>query len=190
MNHYPTLVIKHFMSKAKPIYSLETLFKIVYDLKGQGKRIGITHGAFDLFHYSHLDLLEKSAYICDYLIVGIDSDVSVKNYKSYKRPIIPEDQRMKIINSVWCVNTVFMKDIPHDSFSHIKLYKNLMVDIVTIGCKFDKKAGEKIENDAYRAGSRLIKIDTWQEPRTSSIVNDIIKKYTEDTTKIVPKETE
>jgi cytidyltransferase-like protein len=176
------------MSKAKPFLTLPTLYKYVHDLKSQGKRIGLTHGAFDLFHYSHLDLLEKSAAVCDFLIVGVDSDNSVQQYKSYKRPIIREKQRARIVNAVWCVNAVYIKDITLEPSSHIDMYKNLLVDIVTVGTHFDPQFADLIEEETAKVGADLIRIETWQEPKTSSIIDSIIKKYAEDDSKEVPME--
>jgi cytidyltransferase-like protein len=174
------------MGKAKPIYSLPTLFKFVHDLKGQGKRICLTHGSFDLFHFSHLDLLRKSAAFCDFLIVGVDSDSSIKNYKSYRRPIINEKQRLNIISAIDCVDAVFIKDIPLTDDDHIMLYKDLMIDFITIGQKYYKEAEEALYTRAGKVGAEVVKVDTWQEPTTTSIIDTIVKKYADD--RPVPKE--
>ena len=56
----------------------------------QGKKIGFTSGAFDLLHAGHGDYLEKAKTMCDVLIVGVNSDASVKRYKGEGRPIVGE----------------------------------------------------------------------------------------------------
>ena len=174
------------MSQKKIIYSLKTLLNIVIDLKGNGKRIGLTHGTFDLFHYSHLDLLRKSSEICDYLIVGVDSDRSVSYYKSYKRPIVKEKQRMRIINELDCVDAVFMKDITFDKETHTRFYKDLMIDIITIGPRFEFK--DLLREEAHEVGAKLIELDIHQDPSTTSIINTVISRYSQDELTVVPKD--
>lgn len=163
------------MKQHQKLYSLETLYKITYDLKKQGKRVGLTHGAFDMFHYSHLDLLRKSGFVCDYLIVGVDSDESITNYKSYKRPIIDQNSRLQIIGEIESVDAVFLKHIELKSDSRINLYKNLMADIITIGQNY--AIDNEIRSDSTKAGSRLIKFDTDQRYTTTKIIDSILSKY-------------
>jgi len=176
------------MLKHKTLLTPRTLFELVKDLKRAGKRIGFTHGAFDLFHYAHLDLLKKSASICDFLIVGVDSDESIASYKSYKKPIIEQRYRAKIINELDCVDAVFIKDIPLNSEAHVELYKDLLVDIVTIGTRFEEKFRDLIQSEAEEAGAKLIYIDTEQDVSTTSIINNIIEKYSEGAFKYLRQE--
>lgn len=176
------------MIKQKIILSLDSLYRVVRDVKSEGRRIGLTHGAFDLFHYSHLDLLRKSSAICDFLIVAVDSDKSVAKYKTYKRPIINEFHRTRIINELNCVDAVFIKDIEFNEESHIELYKKLLVDVITIGVGFDTRFKDLIEREAGKASAQLIVIETFQNLSTTSIIDSIIKKYNEDDTKPLEKE--
>ena len=174
------------MSKCKIVYSYDTLRKLVIDLKSNGKRIGITHGAFDLFHYSHLDLLQQSSSVCDFLIVGVDSDTSVSSYKTYKRPIVEERKRLKIINELDCVDAVFIKSTPFEQEAHIEFYKELLVDIITIGPRFEFK--EIIQDEASSVGAKLIELDIHQDPSTTSIINKILTNYSSTGLRNVPKE--
>jgi cytidyltransferase-like protein len=155
------------------------------EIKGSGKIIGLTHGAFDLFHYSHLDLLHKSSALCDFLIVGVDSDKSVASYKESRRPIVKEEFRERIVNGIDVVDAVFMKDIPLDDNRHVDLYRELMIDVVTIGQRYF--AEELMQERADKSKAKLVKLNTWQEPTTSSIINKIIDKYTSESTREVPK---
>ena len=67
------------------------------------KIIGYTAGVFDLFHIGHLNLIKKAKENCDFLIVGVNSDELVKEYKN-KTPIIPEEERLEIIKSLKSVD--------------------------------------------------------------------------------------
>jgi len=173
------------MSKTKILFPFEILRKVVLELKKDGKRICFTHGAFDLFHYAHLDLLKKSAAICDFLVVGVESDDRVADYKYYKRPIINQEQRMNIVNSIHCVDAAFIKDIPLNIPSHVALYKELMIDIVSIGQHFDYE--EIVEEQTYKSGAKLVKIPTPQDITTTGITESILIKYRQNEYQDVPK---
>lgn len=68
-------------------------------------KIGFTCGVYDLFHIGHLNLLEKCKQHCDYLIVGICTDDYVRTFKN-KEPVINENDRMRIIGALKCVDEV------------------------------------------------------------------------------------
>ena len=71
--------------------------------------IGYTQGTFDTLHYGHINLLKKAKLQCDYLIVGINSDKLVEQYKN-KTTIIKENERMEIVNSIRYVDKVVLCD--------------------------------------------------------------------------------
>ena len=73
-------------------------------------KIGFVQGVFDMFHIGHLNLLEKAKENCDFLIVGVNSDELVKEYK-HKETIIPLEERARIIGALKCVDKVI---IMHD----------------------------------------------------------------------------
>jgi len=72
------------------------------------KKIGFTSGAFDILHAGHVDFLRRAKELCDILVVGVNSDISVKTYKGANRPIIPEQERIKVIASLDCVDYAFL----------------------------------------------------------------------------------
>ena len=75
---------------------------------------GYVCGVFDLFHVGHLNLLERCKKYCDYLIVGVDSDDLTEVYKN-RRPVIPENERMRIISALKCVDEVVLVDFHNES---------------------------------------------------------------------------
>ncbi len=90
--------------------------------------IGLTSGCFDLLPFYHLNYLERCRAECDYLIVGVDSDQLLFNFKS-KNPCVPEYHRAAMVAALKCVDAVFiMRNLNQfqkaSEFSH-KIFKNL-----------------------------------------------------------------
>ncbi len=75
-----------------------------------GLVVGFTSGAFDLVHAGHVEFLEKAKSNCDKLIVGINSDSSIQRYKGTLRPIISQQERMKLIAGLEMVDFLFVFD--------------------------------------------------------------------------------
>lgn len=88
----------------------EEIAKISEALRHKGKKIAFTSGSFDLLHGGHADYLEKAKKTADLLIVGVNSDNSVKQYKGQDRPIIPEKYRLMLIAALECVDYCFLFD--------------------------------------------------------------------------------
>jgi len=90
------------------IKTREALKKICEGLRREGKTVGFTSGAFDLLHAGHVDYLEKVTALCNILVVGVNSDRSIKKYKGEKRPLVPEHQRAKVVAALESVDYVFV----------------------------------------------------------------------------------
>ena len=125
------------MNKIDEALSIQSLQYLVTDLKKHNKTIGFTHGAFDLFHAGHLHLLKEASKKCDFLIVGVDSDSMISQYKSVKRPIICEKDRVEIVNQIGVVGNAFVLnfDKPKDDY-YAKLYSQLQIDKLFVGYNF------------------------------------------------------
>jgi D-glycero-D-manno-heptose 1,7-bisphosphate phosphatase len=95
--------------KAK-ILSLEQVDAWVDAEKAAGRRIGFTCGAFDLLHAGHVHYLAEARKMCDCLMVAVNSDESVRRYKSELRPLVPEDQRMYVVAGQEAVDVVTRLD--------------------------------------------------------------------------------
>ena len=79
-------------------------------LADDSKKVGLTSGTYDLLHYLHHIFLEKCRRQCDILIVGIDSDRLVKETKGDDRPLVPENQRVEMVNALASVDAVYVQD--------------------------------------------------------------------------------
>ncbi|UCE20367.1 MAG: HAD-IIIA family hydrolase [Gemmatimonadota bacterium] len=94
------------MNTEEKITSREKLKKIIEILRKEGKKIGFTCGAFDLLHAGHVQYLEEAKEICDVLVVAVNTDESVHMYKGVKRPINPEQERMRLVAGLEAVDYV------------------------------------------------------------------------------------
>lgn len=72
-------------------------------------KVGYTQGTYDLFHIGHLNLLKHAKEKCEFLIVGVNSDKLVKEYKN-KIPIIKENERAEIVSAIKYVDKVFITE--------------------------------------------------------------------------------
>lgn len=92
------------------IKTRKQLVPICDQFRRDGLIIGFTSGAFDVLHAGHVSYLEKAKVECDRLIVGINSDASIRKYKGKDRPIISQSHRLKIVAALESVEYVFLFD--------------------------------------------------------------------------------
>ena len=94
--------------------SLTELSDIIGKEKASGKKIGFTNGCFDILHLGHIRYLEEAKRDCDVLVIGVNSDSSVKSIKGNQRPINDEGARTEILGALEYVDylTLFEEDTP------------------------------------------------------------------------------
>lgn len=122
-------------TKLKIVGSWQKLRKILLSQKRKGKRIAFTNGCFDILHLGHISYLETAKKPNRVLIIGINSDSSVRKIKGRKRPIISQNERARVLASLACVDyvTVFNEPTP------LNLIKTLQPDILVKGADWKGK---------------------------------------------------
>jgi len=150
----------------------EELLKIIQDLKIKGKRIVFTNGCFDLLHIGHIRYLEGAKTLGDVLIVGVNSDSSVRKLKGPERPILPVEERTEILSGLGCVDyiTIF------DELDPLNLISSLQPDVLVKGGDWTKEqvvGGEVVE----RSGGEVVIIPFVQGASTSNQIEIILKRY-------------
>ncbi|MBL0332550.1 MAG: D-glycero-beta-D-manno-heptose 1-phosphate adenylyltransferase [Chlorobiota bacterium] len=153
------------------IFTLEKLVSVCEDLHKKNKKIVFTNGCFDLLHIGHVRYLEEASKLGDVVIVGINSDLSVKKLKGKSRPVITEQERAEVISSLRCVDytTIFNEETP------LELIKLLKPNVLVKGGDYDPSAkfGEK-----YIVGSEFVKevkVITFVDGKSSSkIIEQLI----------------
>jgi cytidyltransferase-like protein len=119
------------------LLDIKTLSAVSNNLRGHGDKTVLTHGAFDLFHIGHSTFLKESKKKGDVLIVGLESDKRISKYKLTGRPVIPLEQRIRVLLENKSVDFVFSIDSVNLSENYyLKLYERLSASVVTCGLKF------------------------------------------------------
>lgn len=157
------------MTAVKTIDEIKVLRK---SFREQNKKVVFTNGVFDLIHAGHVDYLTKAKALGDVLIVGMNSDESVKRIKGDKRPILLEDERAFVISSLKPVDYVvlFDEDTPQ------KLIDDIVPDILVKGADWsiDKIVGrETVEKN----GGEVKTIEFVNLQSTSKIIELIKNRY-------------
>lgn len=111
------------------IFTLPQLERAVASWRTTGQTIGFTNGVFDLLHEGHIFSLSQAASECDKLIVGVNSDASVKRLKGPERPVYHEQSRALMLASLVIVDAVviFEEDTP------LQVISALLPDVIVKG---------------------------------------------------------
>jgi rfaE bifunctional protein nucleotidyltransferase chain/domain len=138
------------------------------DLRETGQRVVFTNGCFDLLHAGHIQLLERARAEGDYLIVGLNSDRSVRELKGAGRPRLASGERACVLSALEPVDLVVAFDEP----TPLRLIEALLPDVLVKGADWAQDAivgREAVE----RAGGRVVRIDLVPERSTSRLLEQI-----------------
>lgn len=133
-------------------------------------KIGYTQGTYDMFHIGHLNLLKHARELCDYLIVGVNSDELVSDYK-HKTPIINEEERAEIVRNIKGVDECVITNTLDKKSAHSQFH----FDVIFIGDDWrGNPRWERTEEEMNALGVDLIFL-----PHTSGVsstaLTEIIK---------------
>ncbi|HYW65840.1 MAG TPA: D-glycero-beta-D-manno-heptose 1-phosphate adenylyltransferase [Candidatus Dormibacteraeota bacterium] len=136
--------------------------------KRNAKRVVFTNGCFDLLHPGHIESLETARALGDVLIVGINSDASVRALKGPGRPVIPAEERAEILASLESVDAVLIFDEPTPQ----QVIAALLPDVLVKG---EDWPGNQIVGRAEveAAGGRVVRVEVVQGYSTSEILKKI-----------------
>ena len=134
------------------ILSMDNFKSAVDEARTQQKKIVFTNGCFDILHLGHIDYLSKAADLGDVLIIGLNTDESVKKLKGNNRPINDQIARASMLASLFFVDLI----IPFSESTPYKLIKTIVPDILVKGG--DYKEEEVVGNDIVKASQGIIKI--------------------------------
>ncbi len=156
----------------KNLLSQEEMQKKIRELKEQGKRVVFTNGVFDILHIGHLTYLEEARELGDVLVVGVNSDFSVKINKGDKRPVNDEKSRAEVLLGLKSVDftVIFSEKTPE------KLLDLLKPDIHVKGGDYRKE--ELPETEIVEKNGGVVKILSFVDNiSTTEIINRIVEAY-------------
>ena len=137
-----------------------------------GKQLVFTNGCFDMLHVGHVRYLSAARNEGDLLVVGLNSDQSIKSIKGQQRPIVTQVQRAEIVASLMSVDYVTFFDEPDP----LKLIQLLKPTILVKGA--DWNADEIIGADVVKArGGRVVRVPLVKDVSTSAMIKKIVKRF-------------
>jgi rfaE bifunctional protein nucleotidyltransferase chain/domain len=140
--------------------------------QAEGKKVVFTNGCFDIIHAGHVRYLAQARKLGDILIIGLNSDNSVRRLKGPERPVCPEEDRAEVLAALEVVDavTLFEEDTPE------KLIGNLLPDILVKGADWpvDQIAGASA---VLQHGGSVQTVPLLEGRSTTGIIETIIHLY-------------
>ena len=165
------VALSHHDSDSK-IKSRDVLALLIAAEQAKGKQVVFTNGCFDLLHAGHVQYLQKARGLGDLLVLGLNSDASVRRLKGAKRPLINEDERAHILAALYCIDyvTIFDEDTP------LELIKALKPLILVKGGDYslDGVVGRDI---VEQYGGRVELVSFVDGKSTSNIIDKVLERY-------------
>lgn len=155
------------------ILGLSTLKKKIAEHRGKGKVIAFTNGCFDILHYGHVSYLQKAKKNDGrILIIGLNSDASVRKIKGKDRPIVPQHSRAEVLAALMCVDyvTIFNEETPQ------RIIEILKPDVLIKGA--DWKGKPVAGSDVVKSnGGRVEYIRYVPQCSSTGIIDTILNRY-------------
>lgn len=152
--------------------TLKELKRKLKKIHSENKKIVFTNGCFDIIHSGHIHLLEKAKELGDVLVVGLNSDKSIRKIKGEKRPILKQEDRIKILTALKPVDFVVL----FDEETPLKLIEEIQPDILVKGKDYRKK--EIVGKDIIEKNNgKIVTIDLLDKKSTTKIIQRIVKLY-------------
>lgn len=163
------------MNSKSKILTRQELVNVLEPLRQQGNRIVLTNGCFDILHVGHARYLELARTLGDLLVVGVNTDSSIHEFKGPNRPIVPENERAEMLAFLGCVDyvTLFDERLP-----------NALVEAVKPA--FHVKAGDYTpeqmpETPIVRAnGGEVVILPYLQGHSTTGIIERVVDVYKQE----------
>ena len=161
---------------AEKLVTPAQLKTITTRLKAAGKKVVWTNGCYDIMHVGHILYLEKARSLGDVMVVGLNSDASVRAFKGPLRPIVQESQRAKLLSAMTCVDYVVIFDEP----SPMKLIELIEPDIFAKGGDYTLDSLNQKERKLVEGyGGEIALLAGIDGMSTSNIISKILKAYKE-----------
>jgi len=156
------------------ILSRKRLASVLDGHRCAGQKIIFTNGCFDLLHAGHVKYLQKARELGDLLVLGLNSDQSIRRLKGEKRPLLQQTERAQILSALDCVDyvTIFSEDTP------LELIHLIRPDVLAKGG--DYTAAEVVGREFVESyGGELILLEFEAGKSTTNIIDEVLMRYRE-----------
>jgi D-beta-D-heptose 7-phosphate kinase/D-beta-D-heptose 1-phosphate adenosyltransferase len=152
------------------VYTPQQLLPLRAEWKRQGKRVVFTNGCYDILHPGHIRLLEQARSLGDVLVVGLNSDASVRRRKGPSRPLVDQQARAGMMAALAAVDavTLFEEDTPRE------LIAELLPDVLVKGADWAHWIAGKEEVEA--AGGEVKALPLEQGYSSTNIVAELLRR--------------
>ena len=168
------VALTHRDSDSK-IKTLDVLTAVIAAEKGRGRRIVFTNGCFDLLHAGHVKYLQKARTLGEILVLGLNSDASVRRLKGDKRPLIGEEERAHILAALDCIDYVII----FDEDTPLELITALKPDILAKGGDYTLEG--VVGRDFVETYGGRVELVTFVDGKsTSNIIERVLELYSSE----------
>ena len=150
---------------------LPQLLNIVEERRDRGEKVVFTNGCFDLLHIGHLRYLEAARHLGDFLIIGLNSDSSIRKIKGRSRPFLPEKERAEILSSLEFVDYIVI----FEELTPCNLIENLKPDFHVKGGDYKREDLPELSVvESY--GGEVVLLKEVAGQSTTNLVEKIYRK--------------
>jgi rfaE bifunctional protein nucleotidyltransferase chain/domain len=154
------------------ILAVQKLARIRQEIRKQGKKVVFTNGTFDIIHRGHVDYLRAARKLGDVLIVGLNTDASIRRIKGKGRPINKSADRAEVLSALACVDYVclFRENTPY------RLITALLPDVLVKGA--DWEMAKIVGSDVVEEHGGIVKtIRLTRDRSTTNTIERVLKAY-------------
>jgi rfaE bifunctional protein nucleotidyltransferase chain/domain len=159
------------MKEQTKVRPLESLQPIIAELQRNGKTVVFANGCFDLLHVGHIRYLEAAKRLGDVLVVGLNSDSSVRQLKGAQRPLMPENERAEIVAAFSCAD-------------HVVIFQEPTVEAVLLAlkpdihCKGTDYTEDTVPERAivHSYGGRIAIVGDPKDHSTRDLIQEILRR--------------
>ncbi len=158
--------------KNQKIRTLPQLQPVLARLKSRGKKVVFTNGCFDLLHVGHVRYLKQARAQGDILVVGLNTDRSVRQIKGENRPIVPQRERAEVLSALECVDYVVLFDEP-DPF---RLIQSLRPGVLVKGADWprNKIVGHDL---VEKTGGKVVRVRLVPGTSSTGLIEKIVRLH-------------
>jgi rfaE bifunctional protein nucleotidyltransferase chain/domain len=155
-----------------PLIGVEEAVRLVSTSRGQGKRVVLANGCFDLLHVGHLRYLRAARALGDVLVVAINSDASARRLKGPGRPLMPAEERAELVGAIAGVDAVLVFDDDRAD----GLISRLRPDVHAKGTDYDE-ASVPERQTVLAAGGRVAIAGDPKTHATTDLIRIILERF-------------